>query len=32
MKIARNLLFVFASVTAALSVLTAAYVAHQPGL
>ena len=32
MKIARNLLFVFACVTAALSVLTAAYVAHQPGL
>lgn len=32
MKIARNLLFVFACVTGALSVLTAAYVAHQPGL
>jgi uncharacterized membrane protein YgdD (TMEM256/DUF423 family) len=32
MKIARNCLFVFACVTGALSVLTAAYVAHQPGL
>lgn len=32
MKIARNWLFVFACVTAAISVLTAAYVAHQPSL
>ena len=32
MKIARNTLFVFACVTAALSVLTAAFVAHQNGL
>ena len=32
MKIAILGLFVFACVTAALSVLTAAYVAHQPGL
>ena len=32
MKIARKMLFVFTCVTAALSVLTAAYVAHQPGV
>ena len=32
MKIASRVLFVFACVTGAMSVLTAAYVAHQPGL